>query len=106
MMLILKIHWQQPSASQTKESKIDAKEVSFSLVKKILKARVWEIREKSAEEADFWDCIKMGLCLFFTQNPSKEKYKLFKEYLDSKIRREMQENNEEFDRIYNQFARK
>jgi len=100
MMMVLKIH-----KGSAKDS-LDPKEVSLNLVKKILKKKVWEIRKKGKEESEYWECIKMGLCLFFIQNPSKDKYKLYKELLDSSIRHDMTDSNEEFKAAFNQFHKK
>eukprot|EP00347_Sterkiella_histriomuscorum_P011384 403372662 len=68
------------------------KEQALSLIKKILKKKVWE-QTKDVKDIDnsssLWEFYRFGLVLYFVNNHSKEKYRLFKDNIPGEVREEI-----------------
>lgn len=78
----------------------------MSLIKKILKKKIWDQVKGSKETEDLWDCIKKGLVLYFTKYQSKDNYRLFKDNIPSEIREEMIKENSELLNFVNTYSRR
>jgi hypothetical protein len=72
----------------------------IDLIKKIIKAKVW----KNAGKED-WECIKMGLCVYFREEHTTEIYKMYKD-ISSDVRKEMMESNNDFKQCYRKYSSK
>ena len=80
-------------------------EQALTLIKKILKKKVWDFNyastaqkpPASAQVNEDWVCIKMGLMIYFGNkaNWSKEVYRVWREYVADKVKDEMTRESQE-----------